>query len=88
MKDYVLMNRLVILIIHRYLLIIVYCKGGHGYSVGSLGKGASFSVISDIKMTRMTCEDCYAVAQIKVCKGCLSVGSYHVTCWTNFTYHA
>ncbi|ORZ03526.1 pectin lyase fold/virulence factor [Syncephalastrum racemosum] len=43
----------------------VYCNGGHGYSVGSLGKGGSFSVISDIKMTRMTCENCYAVAQIK-----------------------
>ena len=46
----------------------VYCKGGHGFSVGSLGKGADFNVVSDISMTRMTCEDCWAVAQIKVCE--------------------
>ncbi|KAI9495476.1 pectin lyase fold/virulence factor [Zychaea mexicana] len=43
----------------------VYCKGGHGFSVGSLGKGADYNVVSDISMTRMTCEDCWAVAQIK-----------------------
>ncbi|KAI9259456.1 pectin lyase fold/virulence factor [Phascolomyces articulosus] len=43
----------------------VYCKGGHGFSVGSLGKGADYNVVSDITMTRMTCEDCWAVAQIK-----------------------
>ncbi|KAG2217895.1 hypothetical protein INT45_008071 [Circinella minor] len=47
----------------------VYCKGGHGFSVGSLGKGADFNVVSDISMTRMTCEDCWAVAQIKFYPG-------------------
>lgn len=47
----------------------VYCNGGHGFSVGSLGKGASFSTVSDITMKNMTCEGCWGVAQIKVSNG-------------------
>ncbi len=45
----------------------VYCSGGHGFSVGSLGKDASFGYNTEISMTNMTCEGCWAVAQIKVC---------------------
>ncbi|KAJ8658472.1 hypothetical protein O0I10_005825 [Lichtheimia ornata] len=43
----------------------VYCSGGHGFSVGSLGKDASFGYNTEISMTNMTCEGCWAVAQIK-----------------------
>ncbi|KAF1796673.1 glycoside hydrolase family 28 protein [Mucor lusitanicus] len=47
----------------------IHCVGGHGFSVGSLGKGGSTETVKQIRVTGSTCTKCQNGIRIKTWSG-------------------
>lgn len=47
----------------------IHCVGGHGFSVGSLGKGGETDVVKDITIQNSACNNCQNGVRIKTWPG-------------------
>jgi polygalacturonase len=72
---YIHQNTILIVIIYILLgvtnitLTDINCKGGHGFSVGSLGKGGKTEYVKDVTITDSTCTNCQNGVRIKTWPG-------------------